>query len=129
MSHFTTVQTKIKCLVTLKKVLAELGYSLKEGVTQVRGYAGQLADAVAVIDTKASYDIGIVQTQDGYSLIGDWEMVQVRAGIEQAALLKQINQRYAYHKVMEEVKKRGYQVVEEQTDGQQHVTVRVRKWS
>ena len=129
MSHFTTVQTKIKCLVTLKKVLAELGYSLKEGVTQVRGYQGQLADAVAVIDTKASYDIGIVQTQDGYSLIGDWEMVQVRAGIEQAQLLQDINRRYAYHKVMEEVKKRGYQVVEEQTDAQQHVTVRVRKWS
>jgi hypothetical protein len=129
MSHFTTVQTRIKCLVTLKKVLAELGYALKEGVTQVRGYQGQLADAVAVIDTKSSYDIGIVQTQDGYSLIGDWEMVQVRAGIEQAQLLQDINRRYAYHKVMEEVKKRGYQVVEEQTDGQQHVHVRVRKWS
>lgn len=128
MSHFTTVQTKIKCLVTLKKVVEEMGFSFKEGVTQVRGYQGQLADAVAVIDTKSSYDIGVVQTADGYSLIGDWEMLMVRAGVEQEVFTKDLNRRYAYHKVMEEVKKRGYQVVEEETSEQQHVTVRVRRF-
>ena len=41
MSHFTEVQTKIKCLVTLKKVIEELGYAFKEGETQVRGYQGE----------------------------------------------------------------------------------------
>jgi len=129
MSHFTTVKTKIKCLVTLKKVIEEMGYAFKEGETRVRGYQGQLADAVAVIDTKSSYDIGVVQTADGYSLIGDWDMVQVRAGIEQEDFVKEVNRKYAYHKVMDEIKKRGYQVVEEETTEQQHVSVRVRKWA
>lgn len=128
MSHFTQLKTQLKCLVTLKKAIEQMGYSFKEGVTQVRGYQGQLADAVAVIDTKSSYDIGIVQTADGYSLIGDWEMLQVRAGIEQEDFTKELNRTYAYHKVMEEVKKRGYQVVEEEVSEQQHVTVRVRRF-
>ncbi|MGE0706428.1 MAG: DUF1257 domain-containing protein [Planctomycetota bacterium] len=129
MSHFTEVKTKLKCLVTLKKVIEELGFSFKEGVTHVRGYQGQTMEALAVIDTKSSYDIGVVQTQDGYALVGDWEMLQVRAGIEQDEFLQQINKRYAYHKVLEEVAKQGYQVVEEEENEQQVVRVRVRRWS
>lgn len=129
MSHFTEVKTKIKCLVTLKKVIEELGYSFKEGVTQVRGYQGELTEAIAVIDTKSSYDIGIVQTADGYGLIGDWDMLQVRAGVEQEELLNSINKKYAYHKILEEVAKQGYTVVEEEESAEQTVKVRVRRWS
>lgn len=128
MSHFTTVQTKIKCLVTLKKAVEKLGFTFREGALHVRGYQGQLADAVAVIDTKSSYDIGVVQTADGYSLIGDWEMLRVRAGVEQDEFVKGVNKNYAYYKVLEEVKKKGYQVVEEQTDEKEVVTVKVRRW-
>jgi hypothetical protein len=129
MSHFTTVQTKIKCLVTLKKAIEAMGFSFLEGVNQVRGYQGQLADAVAVIDTKSSYDIGVVQSAEGYSLIGDWEMLQVRAGVEQEEFTKQVNKNYAYFKVLDEVQKKGYQVVEEQTDAKDVVHVRVRRWA
>jgi hypothetical protein len=128
MSHFTQLKTKLKCLVTLKKVIEKMGYAFKEGEVHVRGYQGQLMEAVAVIDTKSSYDIGIVQTAEGYSLIGDWEMLQVRAGIEQDVFTKELNRTYAYEKVMDEVKKRGYQVVEEDVTEQQHVTVRVRRF-
>lgn len=129
MSHFTTVETKIQCFVTLQKVIAEMGFVFKEGVTKVRGYQGELADAIAVIDTKSTYDIGVVKTQTGYSFIGDWDMLEVRAGVEQKNFLKAVNKNYAYKKVMAEVKKRGYQVVEEKTDQQQTVHVRVRKFS
>ena len=55
-------------------------------------------------------------------------MLQVRAWIEQADFTKELNRTYAYNKVMDEVKKRGYQVVEEETNEQQHVTVRVRRF-
>jgi hypothetical protein len=129
MSHFTTVETQIKDLVILKQVLEEMGYTFKENVTHVRGYQGQLADAELVINTKSSYDIGVVKTAKGYSFIGDWDMLQVRAGIEQNEFLKAVNKKYAYKKVMAEVKKKGYQVVEEKTDQQQTVQIRVRKFS
>lgn len=129
MSHFTNVKTKIKCLVTLKKVIEEMGFSFKEGVTQVRGYQGELTEAMAVIDTKSSYDIGIVQEGDTYSLVGDWEMLQVRAGIEQDEFMKTLNKKYAYFKVLEEISKQGYSVVEESEDEKQVVHVRVRRWT
>ena len=40
-----------------------------------------------------------------------------------------MNKNYAYKKVMAEVKKKGYQVVEEKTDQHQTVSIRVRKFS
>ncbi len=129
MSHFTEVKTKLKCLVTIKKAIEKMGFTIKENVTHVRGYQGQLHEAELVIDTKSSFDIGVVKTVDGYAMIGDWEMLQVRAGVEQEDFMGQLNRSYAYEKVMDEVKKRGYTVVEETTSEQQHVTVRVRKWS
>ena len=128
MSHFTKVKTKIKCLVTLQKVIEAMGYSVKEGVKHVRGYQGELTEAEMVIDTKASYDIGVVKTLDGYELVGDWEMLKVRAGIEQEDFVSELNKKYAYYKIMDEVSKQGYDVVEETEDEQQVVTVKIRRW-
>jgi hypothetical protein len=129
MSHFTTVETQIKDLVILKQVLEATGYKCHEDGRKVRGYQGKLTDADLVIDTKSSYDIGVVRTEKGYTFTGDWDMLEVRAGIEQKAFMKALNKNYAYKKVMAEVKKRGYQVVEEKTDQQQTVSIRVRKFS
>ena len=98
-------------------------------MTQVRGYRGDLTEAIAVIDTKSSYDIGVVQTADGYALVGDWEMLQVRAGIEQDEFMQTLNKKYAHAKVLDELKKQGYSVVEETENEQQVVTVRVRRWT
>ena len=128
MSHFTKVKTKIKCLVTLQKVIEAMGFNVKQNVKQVRGYQGQLHEAEMVIDTKSSYDIGVVKTVDGYELVGDWEMLQVRAGIEQDEFVGELNKKYAYYKVMDEVAKQGYELVEETEDEKQVVTVKIRRW-
>ena len=129
MSHFTEVQTVIKDLVILKKVLEQMGYTVHDDHRKIRGYQGNLADAELCIDTKTQYDIGVVKTQNGYALTADWEMLQAKAGIEQATFVKAVNKNYAYAKVMAEVKKKGYTVVEEKTDQQQTVQIRVRKFS
>ena len=128
MSHFTKVKTKIQCLVTLQRVIEAMGYSIKEGVKHCRGYQGELTEAEMVIDTKASYDIGVVKTVDGYELIGDWSMLQVRAGIEQDDFVSELNKKYAYFRIMDEVAKQGYDVVEETENEEEVVTVKVRRW-
>ena len=129
MSHFTTVETQIKDLVILKQTLEAMGYLCHEDGRKVRGYQGQLLDADIVVDTKSSYDLGVVKTASGYSFVGDWDMLEVRAGIEQKTFLKAVNKNYAYKKVLAEVKKRGYQVVEEKMDQHQTVQLRVRKFT
>lgn len=128
MSHFTTVETKIKNYVILKQVLEELGYAYEEGECKIRGYRGQLTDACMKIDTKSSYDIGVVQTAEGYSFIADWSELETHSGIEQDSFLKAVNKRYAYHTVLEEVKKYGYNLVEEEATEQQHIKLVLRKW-
>ena len=128
MSHFTKIKTKIKCLVTLQRVIEAMGFSVKQNVTQVRGYQGDLTEAAMVIDTKSSYDIGVVQTLDGYELVGDWDMLQVRAGVEQEEFVSELNKKYAYYKIMDEVAKQGYDVVEESENEEQVMTVKVRRW-
>ncbi len=129
MSHFTTVETKLQDLVLLKKVLKYLGYKLKENVQHVRGYRGEKINADLVLDTKSSYDIGLVKTATGYGFVADWEGVTTHAGIEQDQFLKTVNKKYPYEKVMQEIKKKGYTVAEEKTDQQQHIHITLRKWA
>lgn len=129
MSHFTTVETQIKSLVILTQALTKLGFAVKHGETHVRGYLGELTEADLVIDTKSSIDIGVKKTGNTYSFVCDWEELETHAGIEQSEFMKKILKTYAYENVMTEIKKKGYVVAEETTDKQQHIHIRVRKWS
>jgi hypothetical protein len=128
MSHFTKLKTKIQCLVTLQRVIEAMGFTVNANATHVRGYQGELTEAELVIDTKSSYDIGVVKTVNGYELVGDWSMLEVRAGIEQDAFVSELNKKYAYYRVMDEVKKQGYDIVEDSENEEQVMTVKVRRW-
>jgi hypothetical protein len=129
MSHFTTVETKIRSLVLLKKALKKLGFSFKNDVTHIRGYRNELTEADLVIDTKSSIDIGIKKTGETYSFICDWETLETHAGIEQSDFMKKITKAYAYENVMAEIQKKGYSVAEQTEDKHQHIHITVRKWS
>jgi len=128
MSHFTTVETQIKSLVLLTKVLEKLGYKIKQNVTHVRGYRNELSEADLVIDTKSSIDIGIKKVGESYSFISDWENLETHAGIEQNEFMKTIKKAYAYENVMTEIRKKGYVVADEKQDEKQHIHVTIRKW-
>lgn len=128
MSHFTTVETKIRSLVILQKVLEKLGYKIKLNETHVRGYRQELTEADLVIDTKSSIDIGIKKVGESYSFISDWENLETHAGIEQKEFLKQVTKAYAYENVMAEIKKKGYVVADQKNDEKQHIHITIRKW-
>lgn len=128
MSHFTTVETQIKNLVLLKKVIEKLGYKFKENVRHIRGYRTEREEVDLVIDTKSSIDIGIKKVGETYHFVADWENLETHAGIEQKDFLKSVMKHYAYENVMAEIKKKGYVVAEEKTDQQQHVHITIRKW-
>jgi hypothetical protein len=128
MSHFTTVETKLKNLVLLKRVIEKLGYKFKENVTHIRGYRQEKTEVDFVIDTKSSIDIGIKKVGENYHFVADWENLETHAGIEQKEFLKSVMKAYAYENVMAEIKKKGYVVAEEKTDEHQHVHITIRKW-
>jgi len=130
MSHFTKVQTKITDIDCLKQALEDLQYSCREGEVRVRGWRGQWSEADLVADLGGSYNIGFRKSPQGnYEVVADWWGVEMRTGISQVNFVNDLNQRYAYHKVLSEVHKRGFSVADDATNKDNSIRLVVRKWS
>ena len=127
MSHFSTIKTQIRCLTTLKKALADLGYEFTESeqFVAVRGYLGQETQAVLSIHVSKKFDVGVVVTSKGIEFVADWWGVETTRGLTQERFVQQIVQRYAYHKICAECAKLGFtlQDEEEQEAAVLHVTL------
>ena len=123
MSHFTAVKTKIRDLACLVRAIKDLGYEVTQAEehqqVRVRGYQGQTTDAVLSIKASKTYDIGVKLTADGtYEFVADWWGVETTRGVTEKEFIQQLTRRYSYHKVMDEVKKKG-----------EAIHIRVRTWS
>ena len=132
MSHFTKVETQINDLVALKKALDQLGWKYRtaeqgQEVT-VRGYRGQTSKAELVIDM-GKYDIGVVKTETGnYTLEADWWGVETTKGLTEAEVVKEINAKYAYQRVLLAVEEAGYTVDTNNVSEDGTVKLSVSKW-
>lgn len=133
MSHFTSVKTKIRDLICLKRALDDLAYTYDEATEEqlvtVRGYQGETTEAVLSIRASKTYDIGVKATQDGtFEFVADWWGVESTRGVGEEEFIKKLTQRYSYHKVMEEIRKKGY-TLEEEVSEDDTIQLRVRTWS
>ena len=129
MSHFTTVQTKIRDMVCLREALKDLNYEYteaEEGV-EVKGYHGQTLKANIAIHASKTYDVGVQVTAQGIELVADWWGVETTRGLTEQEFVNQLSQRYAYHKIIKEVKARGF-ALEEENEEQDTIHLTVRKW-
>ena len=130
MSHFTTVQTKMNDLTCLIQALDDLGYNYtqaEQGV-EVKGYRDQLEKARVAIHVSKKYDVGVKQTANGFELVADWWGVEATRGVTEQEFVNQVQQRYAYHKVVKEVKKRGFTLDMEEVKQDNTIQLTVRKW-
>lgn len=130
MSHFTTVQTKMNDLTCLLQAIEDLGYQYTEAEqgVEVRGYRNQLDKARVAIKVSGKYDVGVKQTAQGFELVADWWGVETTRGITEQEFVNQVQQRYAYHKVVKEVKKRGFTLDMEEVKQDQTIQLTVRRW-
>ena len=132
MSHFTKVETQINDLVALKKALDQLGWKYRaaeEGQkVVVRGYRGQTTEAEICIDM-GKYDIGVIKTETGnYELVSDWWGVETTRGLTEQEIVKDINQKYAYQRVVAAVEEAGYTVDTNNVAADGTVKLSVSKW-
>ncbi len=132
MSHFTKVETKINDLVALKKACDQLGWKwqgaeTEQGVT-VRGWKGATMQAEMTIDM-GKYDVGVVKTESGnYELVADWWGIETTRGATEAEIVKDINQKYAYQRVVAAVEEQGYSIDENAIAEDGTVKLSVSKW-
>jgi hypothetical protein len=129
-SHFTKVATKINDLVALKKALDQLGWKYKasaEGV-EVRGWRGQTTKAEIAIDM-GKYDVGVVKQADGtYALEADWWGVETTRGLKEEEVVKELNAKYAYQRVVAAVEEQGYTIDQNAVQADGTVKLTVSKW-
>jgi hypothetical protein len=129
-SHFTKVATKINDLTALRKALDQLGWKYKhdEAGVVVRGYRGQTMKAAIAIDM-GKYDVGVVQQEDGnYSLEADWWGVETTKGLKEEEVVKELNAKYAYQRVVAAVEEQGYTIDQNAVQADGSVKLTVSKW-
>ncbi|TVQ42789.1 MAG: DUF1257 domain-containing protein [Gloeocapsa sp. DLM2.Bin57] len=127
MSHFSNIKTKIRNLNYLTTALNDLGIEWQPGPSQVRGYQGQTHNAEVVIPQANNYDLGFSWNGQEYELVTDLQYWQQPLTVE--GFLRQVTQRYAYHTVVNESSKQGFQLAEQQKNQDGSIRLVVQRWS
>lgn len=109
MSKFVRVQTALTDLTMVKQALDDLKISYTENARYNHRWSGFKGQVPILIKQKFG-EFGLRATPDhSYEVIGDDMQM---ATIKQT--MAQVQQRYAYHKVLDETAKAGFNLVEEQ---------------
>lgn len=127
MSHFSNIKTQIRNLTSLESALTDMGIEWKSGPATVRGYRGQTRNAEVVIEQKNNTDIGFSWNGKEYELVADLEYWQQDWSVD--GFLRRVTQRYAYHTVLNETTKQGFQVAEQQKNQDGSIRLVVQRWS
>lgn len=127
MSHFSTIKTQICNLTSLKSALDDLGVDWKTGPRSVRGYQGQTRNAEVVLEQENNYDIGFSWNGQEYELVADLQYWQQPLTVE--GFLQRVTQRYAYHTVVEESNKQGFELAQQQKNEDGSIRLVLQRWS
>ena len=127
MSHFSNIKTQIRNLTSLKAALSDIGIDWKAGPSSVRGYQGQTRTAEVVIEQENNYDIGFSWNGQEYELVADLQYWQQPWTVD--SFLQRVSQGYAFHTVINESSKQGFQVTEQQKNEDGSIRLVVQRWS
>lgn len=127
MSHFSQIKTKIRHLTSLEAALTDLGIDWKPGSRQVKGYRGQTRKAEVTIEQENGYDVGFSWNGNEYELVADLQYWQQPWSVD--GFLNRVTQQYAYHTVVQETAKQGFQIAEQQKNKDGSIRLLVQRWS
>lgn len=128
MSHFSNIKTKIRNVESLTAALTDLGIEWKNGPQPVRGYKGDTRTAAVTITQANGYDIGFSLNENSeYELVTDLQFWEQNWSVDR--FISQVTQRYAYHTVVTEATKQGFQVAEERNQQDGSIKLVVQRWS
>jgi hypothetical protein len=124
MSKFVRVQTALRDLNLVKRALDDLKIGYQENARFTHIFSG-FTGKVPLLIKQQRVQFGLRATdQESYEVIADdMQMGQINK------LMGRIQQRYAYHKVLEETAKAGFSLVEEQVGNDQVIRMTVRRWA
>lgn len=127
MSHFSNIKTQIRNLTSLKAALTDLDIEWKEGPETVRGYQGKTHSAEVVVQQENNYDIGFSWNGQEYEMVTDLQYWEQSLSVE--GFIKRVTQRYAYHTVIGETVKQGFELAREEQNNDGSIRLVVQRWS
>ncbi len=127
MSHFSQIKTQLRNLTSLQSALSDLGINWKAGPTEVRGYRGQTEKAEIAIEQENGYDIGFRWNGTEYELVADLQYWQQDWSVN--GFLNRVTQRYAYHTVVTETSRQGFEIAEQQKNEDGSIRLVLQRWS
>ena len=129
MSSETSIITEIMDLIELKKALSELEAQY-EMIKTMQTSDGVVRNVDVVIKDPNGRQVGLQKTQDGtYQFIADSAGLSKEQLKQQQAFINKIKQRYSYNKIVDELKKQGYIIAEEEKVQNNTIRLVARKWS
>ena len=126
MSHFSRVKTIVRDLTILKKALTDLNIDWVSDTKQIKGYKGEMHEVNLIIPQNNNYDIGFNWNNQEYELIADLSFWNQSWSVE--TFLNKVNQRYAFHKILNETEDQGFKIVNQQNQNNGAVTLTLERW-
>lgn len=123
MSHFTTIKTQIFEKNTLLEVLKKLNYEISYDKSLI-GYRGQKFNVEFQMKLEGKYNIGFVKNSKAYDIVGDVYFIP-----NSKEIIGKIKQLYSKKIVVRNIRKLGYNLVEEKTNNNTNtIQLVMRKW-
>jgi hypothetical protein len=129
MSTHANILTSILDLLELKRALKDLEIQYQE-MQKMTTCDGKVHSVDVVMRDPSGATVGLQKNQDGtYGFIADEKNLSAAQKKKQAAFLNKIKQKYAYNKVVNELKSQGYLIAEEKKLDNNTIKLTARKWS
>ena len=123
MSHISKIELEVKDLAVLSQACARLGLTLIRGQKEFKWYGKSAPCEHAIKVPEANYEIGVVKEKHRYELNCDFYDGNIQKAVgRQAGLLKQA---YAVAKTKIEARRKGYCVLEKNTDTGVRLHIRI----
>ena len=123
MSHISIIELEVSDLKSLNRACQHMGLKLNQGQTSFKWYYGDQACDHAIVIPGADYEIGLISKDGKYELSTDFWDEKVKTAIgKNGGLLKQ---RYAAEQTKTVAIKKGYRVIEKQTENGIRLHVRM----
>jgi hypothetical protein len=128
MSSHGSIITEIMDLLELKNTLTQLELKYEEMKT-ISEESGVVAKVDVLIKDPNGREIGLQKTDKGtYRIIADCKGLTSEQLKVQQKFVNKIKQKYAYNKVVTELKKQGYIIAEEEKVANNTIKLVARKW-
>lgn len=124
MSKFVKIKTEFRDLALIKETLDDLrvSYAEEERYNHLFSDFNEVVPLVITLSRQTQFGLRAA-SDDTYELIGDdMQLKPIKK------VLDQIQQRYAYRKVLKETSLAGFELVEEKTGNDDVIRLTVRRW-